>query len=192
MDRLELSDWSEYFLRRKLRLLSEKYEELEHKFLEMEKRLLELEAYNESLAARLNTLDAPTPRDEIWLKIRGRAIEAKSLQLLNPSKKFVFQIVEVSDDFIRVDKLGQTRLTRDMFLSVLEYLKAAGEWVRIGASVRGTKPDTVEGHLKSKFHGGDMNAKMTAPWLSAMIVAADVGVEFNNKSVGQSLRYVRR
>lgn len=76
-----------------------------------------------------------------------------------------------------------------MFLSVIKMLQEKADWVRIGASVTNTKPDTVEGFLKKNFFKGGMNGNMTAPWISAILARADVGIIFNNKAVGQALRY---
>lgn len=128
--------------------------------------------------------------DEIWVKIRGFAIETRTSSLLNPSRNYRFDIVEVGDSFIRVDKLGKVRLTNDMFISVFQMLRNIGSWVKIGASVRNTKLDSVEGHLKSHFFGGDMSGQMTATWISAILVRSNIGVIFNNKSVGQAIKYL--
>ncbi|EMR73300.1 hypothetical protein MCGE09_00521, partial [Thaumarchaeota archaeon SCGC AB-539-E09] len=64
------------------------------------------------------------------------------------------------------------------------------DWIRIGASVKNTKPDTVEGHIKSLFFKGDMNGKMSASWISAILVKSTVGIIFNNKAIGQAIKYV--
>jgi hypothetical protein len=99
--------------------------------------------------------------------------------LLNPSRIYRFKIVEVDDDYIRVDKLGKVKLTKEMFLSVFEFLMEKGDWTRIGASV--TK--------KMHFFTGIMDRQMSASWVSAILVRSNVGIIFNNKAVGQAIRY---
>ena len=106
------------------------------------------------------------------------------------SRNFRFKIVEVDDDFIRIDKLGKIRLTKDMFLSVFTLLKEKGDWIRIGASVTNTKPNTVEGHIKTLFFEGNLNGQMSASWVSALLVRSNVGIIFNNKAIGQAIRHV--
>jgi hypothetical protein len=188
---MELSDWSEYFLRKKIKMLREKYDMIENKLLAFEKRIYELESSNEMITEQIKFYTLPSYKDETWIKIKGHVIETKNFQLLNPSKKYSFRIVEVSNDFIRVDKLGKVKLSKEMFISVYDYLRSSKDWIRIGASVRNTKPDTIEGFLKSKFYGGNMNAQMTAPWISAILVGAGVDVKFNNKRIGQAIKHVR-
>ena len=107
-----------------------------------------------------------------------------------PSKKYKFNIVEVEDDFIRIDKLGKIKLTKDMFLSVYELLKIQKDWIKIGSSVKNTKHNTVEGHLKMHFYGGDMNGQISATWISAFLVRSNIGIKFNNKAIGQAIRYI--
>lgn len=186
---MEFSDWSEYFLRRKLKMLTEEHENLEKKISAFEKRIHELELTNKMIVDQLYTSKVPLLKDEIWIKIRGHVIEKKDFQLLNPSRRYKFRILDVSDDYIRVDKLGKVKLTKEMFISVYDYLKNKKSWVRIGASVRNTKRNTVEGFLKTKFYEGDMNAQMTAPWISAILVNAGVSITFNNEKLGQAIRY---
>jgi hypothetical protein len=76
-----------------------------------------------------------------------------------------------------------------MFLSLYQILEDKRDWVRIGASVKNTKPDTVEGYLKMRFFEGNLNGQMTAPWVSALLTRSDVGIIFNNKSVGQAIKH---
>lgn len=163
---------------------------LESRIQEIEERLLRLESITTELKDEINKNNSLNYLEKIWIKIRGYAIENSTSMLLNPSRNFRFKIVEVDDDFIRIDKLGKIRLKKDMFLSAFMLLKEKEDWVRIGASVKNTKPDTVEGHLKTLFFEGDMNGQMSASWVSALLVRSNVGIIFNNKAIGQALRYV--
>ena len=163
---------------------------LESKIQELDERLLRLESENLELKEQINKNNNLNYLERTWIKIRGYAIENTTSMLLNPSRNFRFKIVEVGDDFIRIDKLGKIRLTKEMFLSVFMLLKDKGDWIRIGASVTNTKPDSVEGHIKTLFFGGDMNGQMSASWVSALLVRSNVGIIFNNKAVGQAIRHV--
>ena len=95
----------------------------------------------------------------------------------------------------RLSKVGAAlqdllvKFTKNMFISVYQVLRDTGSWVKIGASVKNTKPNSVEGYLKSHFFGGDMDAQMTASWVSAILVRSNVGIIFNDKAVGQAIRY---
>jgi hypothetical protein len=191
MENKSLTEWNEYVLRLRYDYLKALYSELESKIQKLEKRMSNLEFENEKLRDVLNNYKPLSEDEEIWLKIRGKAIESNSLSLLNPSKRYSFQIVEVSKDFIRVDKIKEIKLTKEIFRSLYNHLKVKKDWMKIGASIRNTKIDTVEGYLKENFFGEDMNGPMTAPWISALIVRADVGIEFNNKSLGQAIKYNR-
>jgi hypothetical protein len=48
----------------------------------------------------------------------------------------------------------------------------------------------VEGHLKNHFFAGNMSGQMSASWVSAILVRSDIGIIFNNKAVGQAIRYI--
>jgi hypothetical protein len=163
--------------------LESRIQKTDEKLLILESEIREVK----NLIIKNNTLNN---LEKIWIKIRGYAIENSTSILLNPSKNFRFKIVEVSDDYIRIDKLGKIRLTKDMFISVFKLLKEKDDWINIGASVKNTKPNTVEGHLKTIFFNGDMNGKMSASWVSAILVRSNVGIIFNNKAVGQSIKHV--
>ncbi len=163
--------------------LESRIQKLDERLLLLESEILELK----NLIIKNNSLNN---LKQIWIKIRGYAIENTTSMLLNPSRNYRFKIVEVDDDFIRIDKLGKIRLTKDMFLSVFMLLKEKEDWIRIGASVKNTKPNSVEGHLKTLFFKGDMNGQMSAPWVSATLVRSDVGIIFNNKAIGQAIRHV--
>lgn len=162
---------------------------LEATIQELDERLSRLESEFEEIKDRIMENASVYDRESIWIKIRGYSIESKKSTLLNPSKNYLFQIVEVNDDFIRVDKLGRVKLTKDMFISVYEMLKEKRDWIRIGASVKNTNPNTVEGYLKIKFFSGNMDGQMTAPWVSALLVRSGVGILFNDKAVGQAIIY---
>jgi hypothetical protein len=162
----------------------------ESKIQKIEERLLRLESETLELKDQINQNNSLNYLEKIWIKIRGYAIENTTSMLLNPSKNFRFKIVDVDDDFIRIDKLGKTRLTKDMFLSVYMLLKEKSDWIRIGASVTNTKPNTVEGHLKKLFFKEDMNGQMSASWVSALLVRSNVGIIFNNKAIGQAIRHI--
>ena len=162
---------------------------LESRIQELDERLLRLESVTLELKDQINKNSTLNYLEKIWIKIRGYAIENTTSMLLNPSRNFRFKIVEVDDDFIRIDKLGKIRLTKDMFLSVFMLLKEKGDWIRIGASVTNTKPNTVEGHIKTLFFEGNMNGQMSASWVSALLVRSNVGIIFNNKAIGQAVNY---
>ena len=132
----------------------------------------------------------PQTDGEVWknIQIFSHEFIGKKLCLLNPSKRYEFQITEVSEDFIRVNKLP-IKLVKEIFLSVYQHLVLQNKWVKIGASRVNTKPNTIEGLLKTVFFEGNVNALSTAPWISAILVRADIGVEFNGKSRGQAIRY---
>jgi hypothetical protein len=187
----DISEWNTFYLKMKYQYITSLYRELEVRVLDLEGRLSALESENIELRKKMPSFEPLSEDVEVWLKVRGLAIESKTLYLLNPSKKYKFQVVEVSDDYIRIDKLGKQKLVKDMFVSVYDRLKNDEGWIRIGASVTDTKSDTIEGFLKDNFHGGDMNGPMTAPWISALLVRANIGVEFNNQATGQAIRYVK-
>ena len=163
---------------------------LESRMQELDERLLVLESVTLELKDQINKNNSLDHLEKTWIKIRGYSIENTTSMLLNPSRNFRFKIVEVDDDFIRIDKLGKIRLTKDMFLSVFILLKEKRDWIRIGASVTNTKPNTVEGHIKTLFFEGNMNGQMSASWVSAILVRSDVGIIFNNKAIGQAIRHL--
>jgi len=131
--------------------------------------------------------------EEIWNEIIEFTKDSinKLHYLLNPTRRAEFRIIEVTEGFIRVDKLRQNKLSKQMFLSIFNYLKEKCAWVNIGASRVNTKPETIEGFLKTKFLRGNMNALSTAPWVSAILVYSNIGVEFNNKARGQAIRLAK-
>jgi hypothetical protein len=163
---------------------------LESRIQELDEKLLRIESETQELKDLINKQNSMNNLETTWIKIRGYAIENSTSLLLNPSRNFRFKIVEVNDDFIRIDKLGKIKLTKEMFLFVFKLLKEKEEWIRIGASVKNTKPDTIEGHLKMHFFSGDMNGQMSASWISAILVRSNVGIIFNNKTNGQAIRYM--
>jgi hypothetical protein len=128
-------------------------------------------------------------QNEVWGKILdfARSNKGKALPLLNPAKGSPFTITEVSENYIRVDKL-QIKMTKQMFLDIYEYLKSMRDWVEIGARRVGASPDTIEGLIKTKFFNGKMDALSTATWFAAILVYSNIGVEFNHKAKGQKIR----
>jgi len=127
---------------------------------------------------------------KIWKRILdyARKSQGKEISLLNPNMRRPFMITEVSDGYIRVDKLRQQKMTKQMFLGIYDYLKSKSGWVSIGTRRVDAHPDTVEGFIKENFFKGNMNGLSTATWFSAILVWSDIGVEFNNKAYGQKLR----
>ncbi len=162
---------------------------LESRIQELDERILRLESETLELKDQIKKNNSVNHLERTWIKIRGYAIENPTSMLLNPSRNFRFKIVEVDNDFIRIDKLGKIKLTKEMFLSVFTLLKEKRDWIRIGASVTNTKPNTVEGHLKKLFFTGNMNGQMSASWISAILVRSNVGIIFNNKAIGQAVNY---
>ena len=128
--------------------------------------------------------------EKIWGKIHDFATQNinKPLLILNPEKQQKFNIIEVADSYLKVDKLGIS-LTKDMFLVVFNYLKNSGNWVNIGATHTNTRKNTVEGVLKEMFHGGNMDALSTATWVAAILVKSGIGISFNNVPRGQALKF---
>lgn len=128
-------------------------------------------------------------QDGVWKRILGyaKSSQGKLIHLLNPDIKSPFTITEVSDEHIRIDKLP-IKMTKQMFLSIYDYLKSKSGWVKIGASRINTEQDTVEGSIKREFFDNNPNGLSTATWFSAILVYSDIEVEFNNKARGQKLR----
>jgi hypothetical protein len=128
-------------------------------------------------------------QNAVWEKILefGKSNKGKLIPLLNPKKGSPFTVVEVSEDYIRIDKLP-IKMTKQMFLSLYDYLKSKRGWIEIGARRMGARSDTIEGFIKQKFFNGNMDALSTATWFAAILVHSNIGVEFNNKAIGQKLR----
>ena len=126
----------------------------------------------------------------VWERIRhySKLNQGKELPLLNVEKGTPFVIEKVTDAFVKVDKLPQVNLSKDMFVTVYDYLKAQKCWVLIGASRVNTRPNTIEGVIKSTIFKGNMSATSTATWVAAILVYSDVGIKFNDKSRRQALR----
>jgi len=127
---------------------------------------------------------------DVWERIRdySKLNQGKQLPLLNVEKGTPFVIEKVADTYVKVDKLPLVNLSKDMFEAVNDYIKAQKSWVLIGASRVKTRPNTVEGVIKSTFFKGSMSATSTATWVAAILVYSDVGIKFNHKSKGQALR----
>uniref|UniRef100_A0A7C2P194 Uncharacterized protein n=1 Tax=candidate division WOR-3 bacterium TaxID=2052148 RepID=A0A7C2P194_UNCW3 len=129
-------------------------------------------------------------QDEVWERILNfaRSNEGKAVALLNPSKGSPFTITEVSENYIRINKLP-IKMTKNMFLDIYDYLKSRRGWVEIGARRVGASPDTVEGFIKMKFFNGNVDALSTATWFAAILVYSNIGIEFNHKAKGQKIRF---
>jgi hypothetical protein len=128
--------------------------------------------------------------ERIWEKIHDFASKNinEPLLILNPVKEKRFKITKVTDSYLIVDKLG-TSLTKEMFVIIFNHIKSSGNWMDIGASHVNTRKNTIEGILKERFFGGNMNAISTATWVAAILVRSDVGISFNNVPRGQALKY---
>ena len=57
-------------------------------------------------------------------------------------------------------------------------LEKKGDWIKIGASVRNIKPNTMEDYINMLLFTGGMNGQMGASWISALLVRSNVGVIF--------------
>ena len=125
----------------------------------------------------------------VWEKISkfSKLNQGKELPLLNVAKGTPFVIVKVTDNFVKVDKLPLVNLSKDIFEIVHDYIKTQKGWVPIGTSRINTKPNTIEGIIKSTIFKRNMNATSTATWVAAILVHSDVGIKFNQKSRGQAL-----
>ena len=130
-------------------------------------------------------------QSRVWEKILSYAKSAQGtlIPLLNPNIKSPFTITEISDEYIKIDKLRDNKMTKQMFLSIYNYVKTKSGWIKIGASRKNTQEDTVEGLLKNKFFNNNPNGLSTATWFSAILVYSNIDIEFNNKSKGQKLRF---
>jgi hypothetical protein len=128
--------------------------------------------------------------EDVWERIRNysKLNQGKQLPLLNTVKGTPFVIEKVADTYVKVDKLPQVNLTKDVFETVHDYLKAQKSWVLIGASRVKTRPNSIEGVIKSTLFKGKMSATSTATWVAAILVYSDVGIKFNMKSRGQALK----
>lgn len=133
-------------------------------------------------------------KDETWNGIinYSNTVHGKLIPILNPNTNSPFVINEISDDYIKIDKLRDNKLTKQMFLAVYNFVKSKMNWVRIGASRVNTSEDTVEGLLKQNFFNNNQNGLSTATWVSAVLVYSDVGIAFNNKAKGQKIRFKKQ
>ena len=186
---MDLTEWNKFIISLKSRSIHSIFLELESRFSGLDDRITRLEEevyHHRQLLEDLQRKPVQTP---IWDEIKNYLEYNRTLTLLNPRKEYPFKILDLTDEIVTVDKLGAIRLTSDMFTRLYEYLKQRGSWVKIGATIQNTKPETVEAFLKNNFHGGNMNGAMTASWVSAILVKSGVGVEFNDKAIGQAIRY---
>ena len=128
-------------------------------------------------------------QNQVWEKILdfSKSAQGQLIPLLNPKIRSPFKITEVSNNYIRIDKLP-IKMTKHMFLSIYDYLKSKGCWIEIGARWVGARPNTVEGVVKKKYFNDNPNGLSTATWFSAILVYSNIGMEFNNKAKGQKIR----
>jgi len=185
---MDLTEWNKFIISLRYRSIQSIYIELESRFSELEARITYLEEEMIKHGQLLEELQMKPPKIIVWDKIRSFLENNRSLTLLNPRKEYPFKILDITDDYIIVDKLRSLHLTSDMFTTLYEYLKQQIGWVKIGATIKNSKPGTVEAFLKNNFHGRNMNGAMSASWVSSILVKADVGVEFNGKTIGQAIR----
>ena len=123
--------------------------DLEANHQDLEDRISKLEAQLQDLLIKINEYMATYNVKDNWMKIKSFAINNKISYLLNPSKMYSFHITEIGEEYICVDKLGSKKLEKELFLSVINMLEEKNSWVKIGASVKNTKPDTIEGFIKT-------------------------------------------
>ena len=185
---MDLTEWNKFIISLKYRSIQSIFLELESRFSGLDDRITRLEEELILQRQLLESLQSKPVKAPIWEEIKNYLRYNRTLTLLNPRREYPFKILDISENHIIVDKLGSVQLTSEMFSSLIEYLKQRGDWVKIGATIRNTKPDTVEAVLKNNFHGGNMNGAMTASWVSAILVKSGLGVEFNGKAVGQAIR----
>ena len=128
--------------------------------------------------------------EDVWKKIKAfsQLYQGKPIPILNPSIQSTFMITEVSDDYIKIDKI-QIKMTKNMFLSIYDYLKCRGCWVEIGARRVGARPNTLEGFIKNDLLKVGPDGLSTATWFAAIMIHADIGIDFNNVAKGQKLRW---
>ena len=60
-------------------------------------------------------------------------------------------------------------------------------WVALGASRINTKPNTLEGRIKSDFNS-KLNGLSTVSWIAAILVKAFDNIKFNYEAKGQVLK----
>ena len=128
-------------------------------------------------------------RNQVWEKILdySKSKQGQWIPLLNPECDSPFKITEVSDNYIRVNKLS-IKMTEYMFLSIYDYLKSKRDWIKIGARRVGAREGTVEGVIKKNYFNDNPDGLSTATWFSAILVYSNIGIEFNNKARGQKIR----
>jgi len=185
---MDLTEWNKFIISLKYRSIQSIFLELESKFSRLDDRITRLEEELNLQRQLLEGLQSKPVKAPIWEEIKNYLRYNRILTLLNPRRDYPFKILDISENHILVDKLGSIQLTSEMFSSLIEYLKQRGDWIKIGATIRNTKPGTVEAFLKNNFHGGNMNGAMTASWVSTILVKSGLGVEFNGKAVGQAIR----
>ena len=131
-----------------------------------------------------------TYSNSVWDKIKkyGEAQLGKQIPLLNPKTNSTFMITEISENYLKIDKLP-INLSAELFLESFQHVAQNKTWLKIGASRINTKKDTLEGFLKRKYYKGSMNALSTATWVAAILVYSQDEIEFNGKSRGQAIKF---
>ena len=132
----------------------------------------------------------PDPSNTVWKRINDYASShiTSQIPLLNPEVSSSFSITEVHPNHIKIDKLP-IKLSEELFSKVYQHIVNQKEWLRIGASRINTKPNTLEGYIKTTFLNGTMNGLSTATWIAAILVYSLDEIIFNKKSRGQAIRY---
>jgi len=128
--------------------------------------------------------------NSVWDKISkyGEAQLGNQIPLLNPKIHSTFTITELSENYLKIDKLA-INLSAELFMESFQHVAQHKTWLKIGASRINTKHDTLEGFLKRKYFNGSMNALSTATWVAAILVYSHNEIEFNRKSRGQAIKY---
>lgn len=128
----------------------------------------------------------------LWQQIINFLKTTPKLNLLSPLSNFqLFEIIEISDDYIKIqfqDSKGNLKIEKNRFLSAYNMLEEKkGIWVDLGASRINTKPNTLEGRIKLE-HNGKLNGLSTVSWIAAILVRIFDNISFNYASKGQALR----
>lgn len=129
---------------------------------------------------------------DIWQQIKFYLQNNTKLNLLSPLSNFkIFEVVEVSDDYIKIqfqDSKGSLKIEKSRFLSAYNMLEEKkGIWIDLGSSRINTKPNTLEGQIKLE-HNGKLNGLSTVSWVAVILVRVFDNIKFNYASKGQALR----
>lgn len=130
--------------------------------------------------------------NDIWDKITSYLTSNKKLNLLSDLKKSqVFNIVEITGDYIRIEFAETKRtlkLEKERFISAYNMLeKNKGNWILLGASRTNTKPNTLEGQIKLDYNN-KLNGLSTVSWIAAILEKVFDNIKFNYQQKGQALK----